>query len=372
MTAIVKRAPDRADYVLLLVERRDDDGERADAVEPIFVFPLTIPKHRSSLVKKKSKVFDDNSRNSSLLLLRASSSSSSSALARALPARRGRVVAAAPSAAAAASRAFVGSARQRSAMSQPSSSPPSSLSASSLRTQAFSSAAVAMASSSSKKTVLVPIADGTEEMEAVIVADVLRRAGAEVSLASVEVESDDGKKNPTTPRKEVVCSRGVRIVADVSISEVDKEGLYFDAVVLPGGMPGAERLRDCKSLSSILERHRVKAAEGEATSSSSSGKIILAAICAAPQVVFDAPGRKILDNRKATAHPAFSSKLKDPSEQEARVVVDGGVVTSRGPGTAFEFALCLVERLFGKGKAEEVAGPMVMGKGMEAPLVVGK
>jgi len=312
---------------------------------------------------------------SSLLLLRASSSSSS-ALARALPARRGLVVAGTPSAAAAASRAFVGSARQRSAISQPPSSPLSSLSTSSLRTQAFSSSAAAMASSSSekKKTVLVPIADGTEEMEAVIVADVLRRAGAEVSLASVEVENDKRKK-PRTPTKEVVCSRGVRIVADVSIAEVDKEDLYFDAVVLPGGMPGAERLRDCESLTSILERHRIKAEE-EATSaspsSSPSSGIILAAICAAPQVVFDAPGRKILDNKKATSHPAFSSKLKDPSAQEARVVVDGCVVTSRGPGTAFEFALCLVEKLFGKGKAEEVAGPMVMGKGMEAPLVVGK
>lgn len=190
-----------------------------------------------------------------------------------------------------------------------------------------------------------------------IVADVLRRAGAEVTLASVEKEG----------RKEVVCSRGVRIVADASMSEVEE--LFFDAVVLPGGMPGAERLRDCEQLTSLLERHRAKAAEGEAASSSPD-QIILAAICAAPQVVFDAPGRRILDGKRATAHPAFSSKLRDASASSARVVVDGSVVTSRGPGTAFEFALCLVERLFGREKAEEVAGPMVMAEGAEEPLVV--
>ena len=210
-----------------------------------------------------------------------------------------------------------------------------------------------------KKRVLVPIADGTEEMEAVIVADVLRRAGAEVSLASVE---ENG-------RKEVVCSRGVRIVADASLSEVDGDDLFFDAVVLPGGMPGAERLRDCGRLTALLERHRSRA--DAASGDDASSEIILAAICAAPQVVFDAPGRRILDGRRATAHPAFSPKLRDASAAEsARVVVDGHVVTSRGPGTAFEFSLCLVERLFGREKAEEVAGPRVMAKGAEEPLVV--
>ena len=214
-----------------------------------------------------------------------------------------------------------------------------------------------------KKHVLVPIADGTEEMEAVIVAEVLRRAGAEVTLASVE-EADDGK----SPRKEVVCSRGIRIVADKALSQIDTgDGApLFDAIVLPGGMPGAERLRDCERLARVLERHR-DAAEADPSSG-----IVLAAICAAPQVVFDAPGRRLLDGRKATAHPAFSSKLRDASAAGSRVVVDGNVVTSRGPGTAFEFSLCLVGMLFGREKAEEVAGPMVMAKGAEEPLVVSK
>ena len=235
-----------------------------------------------------------------------------------------------------------------------------------------------MSSSSSDKTktktkhVLIPIADGTEEMEAVIVADVLRRAGAEVTLASVEVEegADGGR---SSPRKEVVCSRGVRIVADRALVELDGGGgggpegaSYFDAVVLPGGMPGAERLRDCEPLAALLERHRALAEAAEDPAK----KPILAAICAAPQVVFDAPGRRILDGRRATAHPAFSAKLRDASAAAARVVVDGNVVTSRGPGTAFEFALCLVEMLFGKEKAAEVAGPMVMAEGAEEPLVV--
>lgn len=302
-----------------------------------------------------------------LLLLRASASSA--VAARSLPARRVRVTVAA-------SRAPRSS---RIAVSSLSLSPPSLLSpppfllstpassSRSLRTRALASSAAVSAMSpqktTKKKHVLVPIADGTEEMEAVIVADVLRRAGAEVTLASVE-EADDGK----SPRKEVVCSRGIRIVADKALSQIDTgDGApLFDAIVLPGGMPGAERLRDCERLARVLERHR-----GAAEADPSSG-IVLAAICAAPQVVFDAPGRRLLDGRKATAHPAFSSKLRDASAAGSRVVVDGNVVTSRGPGTAFEFSLCLVGMLFGREKAEEVAGPMVMAKGAEEPLVVSK
>lgn len=310
---------------------------------------------------------------SSVLLLRASSSS----VARSLPAARSRRLASAVPAVAA-SRATRRS-LPRTAISTPlppslssrlSSPPPTppplaTFSVSrSLRAPAFPSAAAAAAMSpadSKKKRALIPVADGTEEMEAVIVADVLRRAGADVAIASVEKEN----------RKEVVCSRGIRIVADISISEIGADDI-FDAVVLPGGMPGAERLRDSEELTSLLERHRSKAAAAASSSSSSSSEIVLAAICAAPQVVFDAPGRGILDGKKATAHPAFSGKLKDASAAESRVVVDGNVVTSRGPGTAFEFALCLVEKLFGKAKAEEVAGPMVMAKAMEEPLVVSK
>lgn len=179
--------------------------------------------------------------------------------------------------------------------------------------------------------VLVPIGTGTEEMEAVVVVDVLRRAGADVTVASVE------------DSLEVVASRKVKLVADVSISEAAR--LSYDLVVLPGGMPGAERLRDSPELDAVL---KAQAAADRP----------LAAICAAPVVALQAKG--LLEGKKATAHPAFSGQLPHQEHVAARVVRDGNVVTSRGPGTAFEFSLLLVEVLFGTEKAAAVAGPMVM------------
>jgi 4-methyl-5(b-hydroxyethyl)-thiazole monophosphate biosynthesis len=181
------------------------------------------------------------------------------------------------------------------------------------------------------KRVLVPIGTGSEEMEAIIAVDVLRRAGAEVTVASVE-DSDT-----------VVCSRGVVIVADKKIDDCAAE--HYDLIALPGGMPGAERLRDSQTLIDMLDR---QAAAGKPH----------AAICATPAVALQPHG--FLDGKKATAHPAFVDKLADGSAAEIRVVADGVLTTSRGPGTAFEFALALVKQLYGEEKMVEVAGPMVM------------
>lgn len=181
------------------------------------------------------------------------------------------------------------------------------------------------------KTVLVPIAHGSEEMEAVITIDVLRRAGADVIVASVE------------DSLEVTCSRKVKVVADKLIT--DCKGDSFDLIALPGGMPGAERLRDSAPLQEMLAAQQ------------GAGKLH-AAICASPAVVFESQG--FLKGKKATCHPAFVDKLSDSSFASNRVVVDGLVTTSRGPGTTFEFALSLVKQLFGEEKMREVAGPMVM------------
>ena len=191
-----------------------------------------------------------------------------------------------------------------------------------------------------EKTVLVPIGHGFEEIEAVVLVDVLRRAGAKVTLASVEETLT------------VTGSRGIKVLADVPIAFVAESA--FHLVALPGGMPGSERLRDSPELLGLLRRQR--AAGG-----------LYAAICAAPAVVLQSQG--LLSGsppKKATAHPAFVSKLEDPSLVERRVVVDGKLVTSRGPGTALEFALALVEQLFGPEKKREVAGPMVMAPGWES------
>jgi 4-methyl-5(b-hydroxyethyl)-thiazole monophosphate biosynthesis len=188
-----------------------------------------------------------------------------------------------------------------------------------------------MASTADKKAVLVPIGTGSEEMEAIITIDVLRRAGANVTVASVE---DD---------RVVTCSRGVKVVADKLITDV--AGDEYDLIACPGGMPGAERLRDSTVLNDLLVKQQA------------AGKMY-AAICATPAVFFEEKG--LLQGKRATAHPAFADKLNNQAAVADRVVVDGAVTTSRGPGTSFEFALSLVQQLYGEEKMREIAGPMVM------------
>lgn len=177
------------------------------------------------------------------------------------------------------------------------------------------------------KDVLVAIADGTEELEAVTIIDVLRRAEADVTVASVG-------------GKQVTASRGVNLVADAVIS--DCVGTVYDLIVLPGGMPGAEHLRDSGELTKMLKD---QAASGR----------LYGAICASPAVVLKPHG--LLGNKKATCYPSLLSEL-DNAQQE-KVVVDGNCITSQGPATALEFSLKLVELLLGKQKANEVAQAML-------------
>ena len=181
------------------------------------------------------------------------------------------------------------------------------------------------------KTVLVPVADGSEELEAVAIIDVLRRAGATVTVASV------------TGARQITASRGVVIVADALIEACAERA--YDLVVLPGGIPGAEHLRDCAVLTRMLQRQHQQ-------------KRLVGAICASPAVVLEHHG--LLAGRQATCHPGFVDRLTARDRVDARVVVDGNYLTSRGPGTAVEFALTLVERLYGKDKMEAVATPMVV------------
>lgn len=178
------------------------------------------------------------------------------------------------------------------------------------------------------KTVLVPVANGSEDIETVTIVDVLHRAGAEVIVASVEKELT------------VTCAHRTKITCDARIADVAARD--FDLIALPGGMPGAERLRDCAPLVAMLQRQKARNAP-------------YAAICAAPAVALAPHG--LLDGRKATAYPGFTDAL--PAAQDARVVVDGNVVTGQGPGTAMAFALALVELLYGRAKAQQVAAPML-------------
>jgi 4-methyl-5(b-hydroxyethyl)-thiazole monophosphate biosynthesis len=177
---------------------------------------------------------------------------------------------------------------------------------------------------------LVPLADGVEEMEAVIVIDTLRRAQWEVTSAAIGDQT-------------VEASRGIRLVADARWNDIDPSA--YDTMVLPGGAEGARRLA---SHAGVLETVRVFAATGRT----------VAAICAAP-LVLQAAG--ILEGREATCHPSVRADLTAASAGNGRVIVDGNVITSQGPGTAFEFALTLIRRLDNPRKAADVAEAMLVG-----------
>ena len=180
--------------------------------------------------------------------------------------------------------------------------------------------------------VLVPVANGTEELEAVTVIDVLRRADIDVTIASVQ-------------ELQIKCSRGTKIVADKLVDDCLTDP--FDMIVLPGGMPGAENLRDSESLKKLLANQK------------EAGKYY-GAICAAPAVVLQTHG--LLEGKKATCYPLFAERLDDASEAGSRIVVDGNCVTSQGPGTALDFSLKIVSLLVGQDKADEVAAAMLTGK----------
>ena len=182
----------------------------------------------------------------------------------------------------------------------------------------------------SLKRVLVPIADGSEEIETSCITDTLVRAGAEVTVASVEATTT------------CTMSRGLKVVADALVTDVSGD---WDLVALPGGMPGAERLRDSDALDAILRKQDARQAP-------------LAAVCASPAVILKSKG--LIDGRQATCYPAppFVEALGDVSD--GAVVRDGHITTSRGPGTSLKFALDLVDQLYGPEKAEELRVQMLV------------
>lgn len=178
--------------------------------------------------------------------------------------------------------------------------------------------------------VLVPLAPGFEDLEATTIVDLLRRADIEVITAGLQAGLVQG-------------ARGMRVQPDASLDEVKDQA--FDMIALPGGMPGAEHLKNDARIQALLKR---LAGAGKYT----------AAICAAPIALARAG---LLDGRRATSYPGFVDKLKPPGATYSTdaVVVDGKVVTSRGPGTAMDFALTLVELLKGKAMRDQVEAGLV-------------
>jgi protein deglycase len=210
------------------------------------------------------------------------------------------------------------------------------------------SSVVDMSSTSNEgqKRVLVPIADGSEEIETSCITDTLTRFGAKVTVASV--------------KPELICtmSRGLKIVADCTIDDAASE--QWDMIVLPGGMPGAEHLRDCATLQTLLEIHVIQQQKP------------YGAICAAPAVVLASTSStsndtssSLLSRTKSSATcypaPAFRTKLAESgvAVSDDNVVVSGNLITSQGPATAIAFSLQLGEILYGIEKRNEIATAML-------------
>ena len=194
-------------------------------------------------------------------------------------------------------------------------------------------------SNEAAKRVLVPIGTGSEEIETTCLTDTLTRFGAEVVVASVMPDKSN-----------LVCkmSRGINILADIHISDAcsPDQAKSWDLIALPGGLPGADHLRDCGDLIDLLKKQK------------DSGKLY-AAICASPAVVFATHG--LMDGIPGnTCYPApsFREKLENPSDDD--VVVHDNLVTSQGPGTSLKFAIKLGELMYGKEKADAIAAAMLV------------
>lgn len=176
----------------------------------------------------------------------------------------------------------------------------------------------------------VLLADGFEEIEATTIIDVLRRGGVDTRILGLGAGRVRGAHD---------------VVVEVDQLLGDASADPWDMVVLPGGMPGAATLRDDSRVLALVRRQ----VEG--------GRRV-AAICAAP-IVLAAAG--VLDGRQATCYPGFEDDLGGAVLSTSRVVVDGKVTTSRGPGTALWFALQLVAQLRGDEVAEDLARGMLVG-----------
>ena len=176
-----------------------------------------------------------------------------------------------------------------------------------------------------KKNVCVLVADGSEEMEVVITVDVLRRAGIGVFLAGV------GESRMVT------TSRGVRIAPDGAWDPA--EMMRFDALVIPGGVGGSQTMRQDDSVKQAVREFML------------AGKVV-ASICAGPTVLQDAG---VLAGKTYTSNPGSREELTAGTWVDQPVARDGNLITSQAPGTAFAFALALIEALAGRETAQKVA-----------------
>ncbi|MGA7751065.1 MAG: DJ-1 family glyoxalase III [Gallionella sp.] len=173
------------------------------------------------------------------------------------------------------------------------------------------------------KNVLVLFAEGSEELEAITIVNILRRAGVSVTLAGLEAGALRG-------------SRGVMLMPDSTLDVVLHDD--FDMIVLPGGQPGTNNLKADTRVLKLVQRMAQQ-------------EKFVAAICAGPSVLAAAG---LLDGKQATSFPGALTPFPKVKQQRAAIVEDGRFITSRGPGTAMDFALTLAERLVGSDKRQTV------------------
>ena len=178
--------------------------------------------------------------------------------------------------------------------------------------------------------VLVPLAQGFEELEAITITDLLVRAGINVTTCGLD-------------EKPVTASRGTTVIPTTSIDKVMDE--QFDLIVLPGGLPGADHLRDNEQIQSLLKKQ-------------AADERYVAAICAAPKALAQAG---LLEGKTATCFPGVLDALENDNINITKnaIEIDGKVITSRGPGTAMDFTLKLIEILEGKDKRDEINKQLV-------------
>jgi protein deglycase len=178
--------------------------------------------------------------------------------------------------------------------------------------------------------VYLHLANGFEEIEAVTVADILRRGGVSIETVSME------------PHLEVTGGHSITIKADLLFEEADYE--TCEMMIFPGGMPGTTNLMNHRELMETMVHHAF------------SGKPV-AAICAAP-MLFGQTG--LVAGKRATIFPGMEDKLVGATASSDRVVIDGNIITSKGPGTAMEFALALVGILKGVETQEKLKGGLIL------------
>ena len=176
------------------------------------------------------------------------------------------------------------------------------------------------------KVVLVPIAQGTEEMEAIIIIDILRRAGVNVKVAG--------------ENQIVTCARGTKIIPDIIIDQLEKDTIY-SAIILPGGASGTENLQNNPYLEEILKYN-----SGKGT--------LIGAVCAAPTIL--ARHKLIPVGSVITSHPSVSSQFDNYNYLTDTIVSDGQFITSRGAGTTLDFALAVVSILVNQAASDKISG----------------